>query len=144
MIARDILEKIEKEHMKKAVTPFNVGDTIKVHTKVIEGGKERLQAFQGIVLARRGTGLNASFTVRKISYGEGVERVFPLHSPAVDRIEIISQGRVRRSKLYYLRDRVGKSATKVKAVGRTSGAAAVNAASAAANAAASAEAAAAE
>jgi large subunit ribosomal protein L19 len=118
MIARDILEKIENEHLKKSVTPFNVGDTIKVHTKVIEGGKERLQAFQGIVLARRGTGLNASFTVRKISYGEGVERVFPLHSPAVDRIEIISQGRVRRSKLYYLRDRVGKSATKVKAVGR--------------------------
>ncbi|MFN0130447.1 MAG: 50S ribosomal protein L19 [Verrucomicrobiales bacterium] len=118
MIARDILEKIEKEHLKKTVTPFNVGDTIKVHTKVIEGGKERLQAFQGIVLARRGTGVNASFTVRKISYGEGVERVFPLHSPAVDRIEVISQGRVRRSKLYYLRDRVGKSATKVKGVGR--------------------------
>lgn len=123
MIARDILEKIEKEHLKKAVTPFNVGDTIKVHTKVIEGGKERLQAFQGIVLARRGTGLNASFTVRKISYGEGVERVFPVHSPAVDRIEIVSQGRVRRSKLYYLRDRVGKSATKVKGVGRTAAAA---------------------
>jgi len=119
MIARDILEKIEKEHLKKSVTLFNVGDTIKVHTKVIEGGKERLQAFQGIVLARRGTGLNASFTVRKISYGEGVERVFPLHSPAVDRIEVVSQGRVRRSKLYYLRDRVGKSATKVKGVGRT-------------------------
>ena len=127
MIARDILEKIEKEHMKKAVTPFRVGDTIKVHTKVIEGGKERLQAFQGIVLARRGTGLNASFTVRKISYGEGVERVFPLHSPAVDRIEIISQGRVRRSKLYYLRDRVGKSATKVKGVGRANTVAAANA-----------------
>jgi large subunit ribosomal protein L19 len=119
MIARDILEKIEKEHLKKSVTSFNVGDTIKVHTKVIEGGKERLQAFQGIVLARRGTGLNASFTVRKISYGEGVERVFPLHSPAVDRIEVVSQGRVRRSKLYYLRDRVGKSATKVKGVGRS-------------------------
>jgi large subunit ribosomal protein L19 len=124
MIARDILEKIEKEHLKKAVTAFNVGDTIKVHTKVIEGGKERLQAFQGIVLARRGTGTNASFTVRKISYGEGVERVFPLHSPAIDRIEIISQGRVRRSKLYYLRDRVGKSATKVKAVSRAAAAAA--------------------
>jgi len=122
MIARDIIEKIENEHLKKSVTPFNVGDTIKVHTKVIEGGKERLQAFQGIVLARRGTGLNASFTVRKISYGEGVERVFPLHSPAVDRIEIVSQGRVRRSKLYYLRDRVGKSATKVKAVGRATAA----------------------
>jgi len=143
MIARDILEKIEKEHMKNAVTPFRVGDTIKVHTKVIEGGKERLQAFQGIVLARRGTGLNASFTVRKISYGEGVERVFPLHSPAVDRIEIISQGSVRRSKLYYLRDRVGKSATKVKAVGRANTVAAANAVVADANAAAAAVAAAA-
>jgi large subunit ribosomal protein L19 len=135
MIARDIIEKIEKEHLKKSVTAFNVGDTVKVHTKVIEGGKERLQAFQGIVLARRGTGLNASFTVRKISYGEGVERVFPLHSPAIDRVEIVSQGRVRRSKLYYLRDRVGKSATKVKGVGRTNAAAAAPAeAPAAANA----------
>ena len=122
MIARDILEKIEKEHLKKAVTPFNVGDTIKVHTKVIEGGKERLQAFQGIVLARRGTGLNSSFTVRKISYGEGVERVFPLHSPAVDRVEVTSAGRVRRSKLFYLRDRIGKSATKVKSAGRSTAA----------------------
>ena len=127
MIARDIIEKIEKEHLKKSVTAFNVGDTVKVHTKVIEGGKERLQAFQGIVLARRGTGLNASFTVRKISYGEGVERVFPLHSPAVDRIEVVSQGRVRRSKLYYLRDRVGKSATKVKGVSRTTAAASAEA-----------------
>ena len=125
MIARDIIEKIEKEHQKKTVTPFNVGDTIQVHTKVIEGGKERIQKFQGIVLARRGgTGLNSSFTVRKISYGEGVERVFPLHSPAVDRIEIINHGRVRRSKLYYLRDRVGKSATKVKSAGRQNVAAA--------------------
>jgi len=128
MIARDIIEKIEKEHLKKSVTAFNVGDTVKVHTKVIEGGKERLQAFQGIVLARRGTGLNASFTVRKISYGEGVERVFPLHSPAVDRVEVVSQGRVRRSKLYYLRDRVGKSATKVKGVARTTAAASAAAA----------------
>ena len=122
MIARDILEKIEREHLKKSVTAFNVGDTIKVHTKVTEGGKERIQVFQGIVLARRGNGLNSSFTVRKISYGEGVERVFPLHSPAVDRIEIVSAGQVRRSKLYYLRDRIGKSATKVKAAARSTGA----------------------
>jgi large subunit ribosomal protein L19 len=122
MIARDILEKIERENLKGSVANFNVGDTIKVHTKVTEGGKERIQVFQGIVLARRGTGVNSSFTVRKISYGEGVERVFPLHSPAVDRIEIVSPGRVRRSKLYYLRDRIGKSATKVKAANRATGA----------------------
>ena len=114
MIARDILEKIEKEHMKKAVTPFRVGDTIKVHTKVIEGGKERLQAFQGIVLARRGTGLNASFTVRKISYGEGVERVYPIHSPLISKIEVTKRGQVRRAKLNYLRNRVGKDAVTVK------------------------------
>jgi len=132
MIARTIIDKIEQEHMKKSVAPFNVGDTIKVHTKVIEGGKERIQMFQGIVLARRGTGLNSSFTVRKISYGEGVERVFPLHSPAVDRIEIVSQGRVRRSKLYYLRDRIGKSATKVKSAGRQNAVVAANAAAASA------------
>jgi len=93
-----------------------------VHTKVMEGGKERIQAFQGIVIARRGTSLNSSFTVRKISYGEGVERVFPVHSPAVDRIEIVSQGSVRRAKLYYLRDRIGKKATKVKAAARNTAA----------------------
>ena len=122
MIARDILEKIERGNLKESVAAFKVGDTIKVHTKVTEGGKERIQVFQGIVLARRGTGLNSSFTVRKISYGEGVERVFPLHSPAVDRIEVISAGRVRRSKLFYLRDRIGKSATKVKSAGRSTAA----------------------
>jgi len=119
MNAQAILDKIENEHLKKSVTRFNVGDTIKVHTKVMEGGKERIQAFQGIVIARRGTSLNSSFTVRKISYGEGVERVFPVHSPAVDRIEIVSQGAVRRAKLYYLRDRIGKKATKVKAAARS-------------------------
>ena len=115
MNAQAILDKIQSEQLKKEVPTFNVGDTVKVHTKVIEGGKERIQAFQGIVLARRGSGINASFTVRKISYGEGVERVFPLHSPAIDRVEIITEGRVRRAKLYYLRDRIGKSAVKVKA-----------------------------
>ncbi len=114
MNAQAILDKIQSEHLKKEVPSFNVGDTVKVHTKVIEGGKERIQAFQGIVLARRGSGINASFTVRKISYGEGVERVFPLHSPAIDRVEILNEGRVRRAKLYYLRDRIGKSAVKVK------------------------------
>lgn len=113
-----ILQKIESEHLKKSVTPFNVGDTVKVHTRVVEGGKERIQMFQGIVLGRRGTGLNSSFTVRKISYGEGVERVFPLHSPAIAKIEIINRGRVRRAKLNYLRGRVGKRATQVKSASR--------------------------
>jgi large subunit ribosomal protein L19 len=118
MIARDILEKIEGEHLKKKLAPFNVGDTVKVHTRVVEGGKERIQIFQGIVLGRRGEGLNRSFTVRKISYGEGVERVFPLHSPAIARIEVTNKGRVRRAKLNYLRGRIGKSATQVKSAGR--------------------------
>ena len=106
----DIIKKIEQEQMKTEVTEFNVGDTIKVHTRVVEGGKERLQIFAGIVIARRGTGVNASFTVRKISYGEGVERVFPVYSPMVEGVEIVRRGKVRRAKLYYLRDRRGKSA----------------------------------
>ena len=118
MNARAILEKIESEHLKKKVTPFNVGDTVKVHTRVVEGGKERIQVFQGIVLGRRGTGLNSSFTVRKISYGEGVERVFPLHSPGIAKIDVVTKGRVRRARLNYLRTRVGKSATQVKSAGR--------------------------
>ncbi|MGI8604539.1 MAG: 50S ribosomal protein L19 [Verrucomicrobiales bacterium] len=118
MNAREILEKIEGEHLKKKVSVFNVGDTVKVHTRVLEGGKERIQIFQGIVLGRRGTGLNSSFTVRKISYGEGVERVFPLHSPAIAKVEVTNRGSVRRAKLNYLRGRVGKSATTVKSAGR--------------------------
>ena len=105
---------IGNEQMKKDVPAFKVGDTIKVHTKVAEGEKERIQIFQGIVIARKGTGIHQSFTVRRISYGEGVERVFPLHSPRIDKIEIENEGRVRRSKLYYLRGRHGKKATKVK------------------------------
>ena len=109
----NIINKIEQEQLKADVTPFNVGDTIKVHTRVIEGGKERIQIFQGIVIAKRGSGINEAFTVRKISYGEGVERVFPLHSPNVKAVKVVRQGRVRRAKLYYLRNRVGKAA-KVK------------------------------
>ena len=109
----NIINKIEQEQLKADVTPFNVGDTIKVHTRVIEGGKERIQIFQGIVIAKRGSGINEAFTVRKISYGEGVERVFPLHTPRIAKIEVVNRGKVRRAKLYYLRDRVGK-ASKVK------------------------------
>jgi large subunit ribosomal protein L19 len=110
----DIINKIEQEQLKAEVADFNVGDTVKVHTRVVEGGKERIQIFAGIVLARRGSGVNASFTVRKISYGEGVERVFPLHTPRISKIEVTHKGKVRRAKLHYLRDRVGKKATLVK------------------------------
>jgi len=111
----DIIQKIEKEQMKSDVPAFNVGDTIKVHTRVIEGGKERIQIFAGIVIAKRSAGINAAFTVRKISNGEGVERVFPLHSPKISLIEVTKAGKVRRARLHYLRDRVGKQATNVKA-----------------------------
>ena len=110
----NIIDKIEKEQLKAEVADFNVGDSVKVHTRVVEGGKERIQIFQGIVIARRGTSVNASFTVRKISYGEGVERVFPVHTPRISKIEVVHRGKVRRAKLHYLRDRVGKKATLVK------------------------------
>jgi large subunit ribosomal protein L19 len=108
------IEKIESEQLKKDVTSFKVGDTVKVHTRVVEGDKERIQIYSGIVIGRNGAGLNANFTVRRVSYGEGVERVFPLHSPRIAKIEVERQGAVRRSKLNFLRDRKGKSATTVK------------------------------
>ncbi len=111
----NILDKIEKEQVKSDVTSFNVGDTVKVHCRVIEGGKERVQIFQGIVIGKRGSGVNEAFTVRKVSYGEGVERSFPLHSPKIAKIEVASRGKVRRAKLHYLRNRVGKEAVTVKA-----------------------------
>ncbi|TAE75404.1 MAG: 50S ribosomal protein L19 [Verrucomicrobia bacterium] len=109
-----IIEKIEQEQLKTDIVEFRVGDSVKVHTRVMEGGKERVQIFAGIVIARRGTSVNASFTVRKISYGEGVERVFPLHTPRISKIEVVSRGKVRRAKLHYLRERVGKKAMLVK------------------------------
>jgi len=110
----NILDTIEKEQLKDNVTPFNVGDTVKVHCRVIEGGKERVQIFQGIVIGKRGSGVNEAFTVRKIAYGEGVERSFPLHTPKIAKIEVVTRGKVRRAKLNYLRDRVGKEAVTVK------------------------------
>lgn len=110
----NIINKIEQEQLKDDVTDFNVGDTVKVHTRVVEGGKERIQLFQGLCIGRKGSGVNAAFTVRKISYGEGVERVFPVHTPRIAKIEVTARGKVRRAKLNYLRDRVGKSALKVK------------------------------
>ena len=109
-----LLDKIESEQHRKGRADFAVGDSVRVHTKVVEGDKERIQVFAGVVIGKRGHGLNESFTVRRISYGEGVERVFPLHSPRVDRIEVERQGHVRRAKLTYLRKRLGKGATLVK------------------------------
>src|SRR4051812_29902489 len=109
-----LLDKIESEQFRKEPAVFNVGDSVRVHTKVVEGDKERIQVFAGVVIGMRGRGLNSSFTVRRISYGEGVERVFPLHSPRVDKVEVERQGNVRRAKLTYLRKRLGKGATLVK------------------------------
>ena len=109
-----ILDKIESEQFRKDNAKFNVGDSVRVHTKVVEGDKERIQIFAGVVIGRRGRGLNSTFTVRRISYGEGVERVFPVHSPRVEKIEVERQGEVRRAKLTYLRKRLGKGATLVK------------------------------
>src|SRR5678815_5545016 len=120
-----LLDKIESEQFRKDGANFNVGDSVRVHTKVVEGDKERIQIFAGVVIGRRGRGLNSTFTVRRISYGEGVERIFPEHSPRVEKVEVERQGSVRRAKLTYLRKRVGKGAVMVKEKeGRTPGAAA--------------------
>src|SRR5437763_3603533 len=109
-----LLDKIESEQFRKKPAEFAVGDTVRVHTKVVEGDKDRIQVFSGVVIGRRGHGLNDMFTVRRISYGEGVERVFPIHSPRVDKVEVERKGSVRRAKLTYLRKRLGKGATLVK------------------------------
>ena len=109
-----LLDKIHGEQLRKDPAVFNVGDSVKVHTKVVEGDKERIQIFSGVVIGKRGRGLEETFTVRRISYGEGVERVFPVHSPRVDKIEVERKGSVRRAKLTYLRKRLGKGATAVK------------------------------
>ena len=109
-----LLDKIQSEQFRKDDSKFAVGDSVRVHTKVVEGEKERIQIFAGVVIGKRGRGLNETFTVRRISYGEGVERIFPLHSPRVDKIEVEREGSVRRAKLTYLRKRLGKGATLVK------------------------------
>lgn len=101
---------LEFEQMKKNIPPFKVGDTVKVHVKIVEGDKQRIQAYQGVVIARQNGGIRESFTVRKISNNIGVERVFPLHSPSVEQIEVVTRGHVRRAKLYYLRKLRGKAA----------------------------------
>ena len=104
-----ILNAIEKPQMKSGITNFRVGDTIKVHAKVVEGDKERIQVFEGVVIGRQGSGMRESVRVRKLSYGVGVERLFPLHSPMVDKIELAKEGKVRRAKLYYLRELRGRA-----------------------------------
>lgn len=113
-MSQALFDKIEKAQYRKNSLEFNVGDTVRVHTKVVEGDKERIQVFAGIVIGRRGRGLNETFTVRRISYGEGVERVFPVNSPRIDKVEVEREGKVRRAKLTYLRNRIGKKATFVK------------------------------
>ena len=111
----NLIQELEQEEIARlredrGVPDFKAGDTLRVNVKVIEGNRERVQAFEGVCIARRNRGINSSFTVRKISYGEGVERVFPLYSPRIDSIEVVRRGRVRRAKLYYLRGRTGKRA----------------------------------
>ena len=109
----NVIEKIQQEQLRTDLTPFKVGDTIKVHTRIKEGDRERVQIFTGIVINKQGRGIRETFTVRRISYGEGVERIFPIHSPFIQKIEIETAGKVHRAKLYYLRDRIGKTATRV-------------------------------
>src|SRR6187399_523023 len=118
-----LLDKIQSEQFRKDNAKFGVGDSVKVHTKVVEGDKERIQVFSGVVIGKRGRGLNETFTVRRISYGEGVERVFPIHSPRVEKIEVERKGAVRRAKLTYLRKRIGKGAVAVKEKDSTAAAA---------------------
>ena len=105
-----IIEAIEKEYMKKEVPVFDVGDVVKVFVKVVEGNRERTQAFEGTVIAKRNGGVRETFTVRRVSFGVGIERTFPLHSPKIDSIKVVRHGRVRRAKLYYLRNKFGKAA----------------------------------
>lgn len=119
-----LLEIIEKDQFRKDKPDFAVGDSVRVHTRVVEGDKERIQIFSGVVIGRRGSGLRETFTVRRISYGEGVERVFPLHSPRVEKVETERKGSVRRAKLTYLRKRIGRSAMVVKELGADTPAAA--------------------
>lgn len=106
----DIIKTIEKEQMRNDIPDFNIGDTVRVFVKVVEGTRERLQAFEGIVIQRKHGGIRETFTVRRVSYGVGVERTFPLHSPKIDHIDITRRAKVRRAKLFYLRDRIGKAA----------------------------------
>lgn len=106
----NIIEALEKEQLRSDIPVFGPGDTVRVHAKIVEGNRERIQVFEGVVIGRQGTGVRETFTVRRISYGIGVERMFPVHSPRIDKIEVMRRGIVRRAKLYYLRNRTGKAA----------------------------------
>ncbi len=106
----DLVKAIEQDNLRNSFPEVNIGDYVKVHLKIKEGTRERIQVFEGTVIARKGGGLSETMTVRRVSYGVGVERILPVHSPKIDKIEIVRKGRVRRAKLYYLRDRVGKAA----------------------------------
>jgi large subunit ribosomal protein L19 len=108
-----IIEDIEQSQLRDDIPDFSPGDNVKVHVRVVEGGRERIQVFEGVVIARSGAGVRETFTVRKVAFGVGVERIFPVHAPIVSEIEVVRRGAVRRAKLYYLRDRVGK-ATRIK------------------------------
>ena len=106
----DLLKSVETEYLRDDIPEFRPGDTVRVHVKVVEGSRERIQVFEGAVIKRKGSGLNETFTVRRVSYGVGVERCFPIHTPRVQKIEVMRKGRVRRAKLYYLRNLSGKAA----------------------------------
>ncbi|MGI6113515.1 MAG: 50S ribosomal protein L19 [Mahellales bacterium] len=106
----DLIKAVESEQLRNDLPEFNIGDTVRVYVKVVEGNRERLQAFEGIVIRKKNGSIRETFTVRRLSYGVGVERTFPMHSPKIDKIEVIRRGKVRRAKLYYLRERTGKAA----------------------------------
>ena len=106
----DLIKEVEKKNLKEGLPHFKPGDSVKVHVKVVEGGRERTQVFEGVVIRRQGSGARETFTVRRVSFGIGVERIFPVHSPSINKIEVVKKGRVRRAKLYYLRKRTGKAA----------------------------------
>jgi large subunit ribosomal protein L19 len=110
----NVIEKIQQEQMRSDLVPFKVGDAVKVHSRIKEGDRERIQVFSGLVINKQGRGIRETFTVRRISYGEGVERVFPTNSPFIQKVEVERAGKVHRAKLYYLRGRIGKTATKVE------------------------------
>ncbi len=105
----DLIKEVENQHLKEDLPQFGPGDKVKVHVKVVEGGRERTQAFEGVVIRRQGSGARETFTVRRVTFGIGVERIFPVHSPSISKIDIVKKGRVRRAKLYYLRKRTGKA-----------------------------------
>ena len=113
----DILKSIEHEQLKNRIPQLNIGDTVRVHVRIKEGNKERIQVFEGIIIKKQGGGVNATFTVRRISYGVGVEKTFLVHSPMVEKVEVVRVGKARRAKLYYLRDRVGKAAKTKEKIG---------------------------